>query len=480
MFNCRHLFSLCLVALVAACGTRPNAPGAPSSDAQLASTPPIVFVHGNGDSAALWHTTIWRFESNGWPRDRLHAINVPYPLARDDDSKPQPGRTSTAEHMAYLKAEVAKVLQRTGAKQVVLMANSRGGNAVRNYIQNGGGAASVSHAILGGTPNHGVWAIPGFREGNEFSGTGHFLKSLNAPKNAAGDEVTGPKGDERTPGVRWMTIRSDNNDKFAQPDGLWIGQKGTPTFVTFAGPELKGATNVVIPRIDHRETSFSPAAFEAAYRFITGMAPRTLAIEPESRITLSGQITGMGLKSDDPGSGNFVNNLSLAGALLEVYPTDPQTGQRLSQRGYRKTVGHSGLWGPFDAQSGTHYEFVITAHGYATTHIYRGPFVRSSAVLHLRAERLSDTDKAAAGATGCVVTLSRPRGYFDLERDSVSLNGNSKPHGVPTTGAGVSASKLILQNAGARAIEGRFNGEQISGSCWAAAENHLIILEMTH
>ena len=58
--------------------------------------------------------------------------------------------------------------------------------------------------------------------------------------------------------VKWLTIRSDNNDKFAQPDGLWIGQKGTATNVTAAGPELKGATNVVIPRIDHRETSYSP------------------------------------------------------------------------------------------------------------------------------------------------------------------------------------------------------------------------------
>ena len=30
--------------------------------------PPIVFVQGNGDTAALWQTTVWRFESNGWPR----------------------------------------------------------------------------------------------------------------------------------------------------------------------------------------------------------------------------------------------------------------------------------------------------------------------------------------------------------------------------------------------------------------------------
>jgi triacylglycerol lipase len=463
MFNRRHVFSLCVAALLTACGTAPIT---------STGTPPIVFVHGNGDSAALWQTTIWRFESNGWPRDHLHAINVPYPLARDDDSKPQAGRTSTAEHMAYLKAEVDRVLQRTGAKQVVLMANSRGGNAVRNYIQNGGGAATVSHAILGGTPNHGVWAIPGFREGNEFSGTGPFLKSLNAPKNAAGDEVSGP--------VKWATVRSDNNDKFAQPDGLWIGQKGTPTFVTFAGPELKGATNIVIPRIDHRETSFSPAAFAAAYRFITGQTPRTLAIEPESRITLSGHITGLGLKSDDPASGNFVNNLAVPGALLEVYPTDAKTGERLSLPGYRKTVGPSGSWGPFDAQIGRPYEFVITAPGYATTHIYRSPFPRSSALVHLRAERMADADKDAVVGNGAVVTLSRPRGYFDLQRDTLNFDNQTPAPGLPATGAGISTSKIKFSDVPNRPVSAIFNGEIVTGRAWPAADSRISILELNY
>ena len=90
--------------LLVACTTPPAA----------GDMPPIVFVHGNGDTAALWTTTIWRFESNGWPRERLHAIEMPYPLARDDDAKEQPGRSSTAEHMAFLAAEVRKVLAASG------------------------------------------------------------------------------------------------------------------------------------------------------------------------------------------------------------------------------------------------------------------------------------------------------------------------------------------------------------------------------
>src|SRR6218665_3464717 len=85
----------------------------PSSDSPD-SFPPIVFVHGNGDTAGLWFTTVWRFESNGWPRDRLHAIALPHPLARDDEQTPQPGRTSSAEHMAFLAAEVERVRAATG------------------------------------------------------------------------------------------------------------------------------------------------------------------------------------------------------------------------------------------------------------------------------------------------------------------------------------------------------------------------------
>lgn len=429
--------------------------------------PPIVFVHGNGDSASIWQTTVWRFEANGWPRERLHAIDLPYPLARDDDGKAQPGRTSTHEHMAFLKAEVDRVMKTTGASQVVLVANSRGGYAVRNYIQNGGGDRTVSHAVLGGVPNHGVWAVKGFREANEFAGTGPFLSALNAPKNAAGDEVGGP--------VKWLTIRSDNNDKFAQPDGLWIGAKGTPTNVTFDGPALKGARNVVLPRVDHRETAFSPAAFDATWRFITGQAPQTTAIAPQAGPVLNGKITGLGQSSTDPASGNYSNNLPLPGAQIEVHAIDPANGERRGAPAHRKTVGSDGLWGPFTAQAGVPYEFVISAPGYATTHIYRSPFPRSSELIHLRAERPAAADKDGKS----IVTFTRPRGYFDAERDRMAFDSKALP-GVPPTGAGVSSSKIKLMEDSLRPITAEFNGERITGRTWPAADNHLVVLELTY
>ncbi|MBX3618735.1 MAG: alpha/beta fold hydrolase [Rhizobacter sp.] len=439
------------LAMLAACA---HAPGGQA-------LPPIVFVHGNGDTAALWHTTLWRFESNGWPRERLHAVDMPYPLARDNDGMSQPGRSSTQEQMQYLAADVDKVLQATGARQVVLIGNSRGGYAIRNYIAHGG-AAKVSHAILGGTPNHGVQANAQANPGNEFNGAGPFLMGLNAPQ--------GPNGDEVTPGVKWMTLRSDHDDKYAQPDGAWLGRPGMPTHVTYEGPALKGAENVVLPGADHRETSFSPQAFEQAYRFITGKAPATLAITPEARVVLSGKVSGYGV---DNTSGVAPSNLPLAGATVEVYATDAATGQRVGAALLRQTVGADGRYGPVATDARTPLEFVVTAPGYAITHVYRSPFARSSSIVNLRAERVAPADPDIQA----VVTLTRPRGYFGLGRDRISLDGKSPPAGIPPGVPGVSTAKVKLNEAG-RTVVGEFNGERIVGIAWPAAGRNVVLLEL--
>ena len=275
--------------------------------------------------------------------------------------------------------------------------------------------------------------------------------------------------------MRWLTLRSDNNDKFAQPDGLWIGAKGKPTHVTFAGPELKGASNVVIPRIDHRETSFSPAAFAAAYRFITGRAP-VADITPEPRIELGGTITGQGVDPLNPATGNFANNLPIAGAELAIYATDASTGQRTGAAAYTRKVGADGRWGPFTAQAGTAYEFEIKAPGYATTHIYRSAFPRSSSIVNLRPERIAAADQDAQA----LAIFTRPRGYFDAQRDQMRFDGQTTLPGVPPAGAGVSSAKLKLANAAGRAIAAEFNGEKLAGRVWPAAQQRVTVLELSY
>src|SRR3546814_10560906 len=88
--------------------------------------------------------------------------------------------------------------------------------SIRNYIKNGGGAAKVSHAVLCGTPNHGVIVSDKVLVGSEFNGAYMFLRQLNEPT-------------ETVPGPAWMTTMSDHNDKYAQPDGKYLGMPGTPT-----------------------------------------------------------------------------------------------------------------------------------------------------------------------------------------------------------------------------------------------------------
>jgi triacylglycerol lipase len=458
----RALAPLLAAALLAACASTPP-PATP--------LPPIVFVHGNGDSAALWTPTVWRWESNGWPRERLYAVHFPYPLARDDNTLPQEGRSSTEDQRRFLAAEVDKVLAATGAPQVVLVGNSRGGNAIRDYIANGaspvgGGAAKVSHAILGGTPNHGVQADPTVNPNNEFNGAGPFLLGLNAPK--------GPNGDEVTPGVRWMTVRSDNNDKFAQPDGLWIGRKGKPTYVTFDGPALKGADNLVLPGRDHREVAYHPEAFAAAYRFVTGRAPANSAalyITPEARVVLNGQVGGY--------TAAGASNLPLVGAQVAVYAVNAATGARQGAALVDKTVGADGRWGPITTDAKTPLEFVVQAPGFAVSHVYRAAFLRSSDTVHLRPERLAAADKDGGEGADAVVSFIRPRAYFGNPRDSVLIDGQPAP-GIPVGVAGVAASRV--KRAAGRAVVGEFRSgvinERVVGQTWPAKDNQLTVLEL--
>jgi triacylglycerol lipase len=446
---------LAAVGALAGCAA-PQTPAAPP-------VTPIVFVHGNGDSAALWKTTLWRFESNGWPRERLHAVDLPLPLARDDDTVPQPGRSSADEFARHLAVEVDAVLARTGARQVALVGNSRGGLAIRHYVRNFGGASRVSHAVLGGTPNHGVWADAGFAPRSEFNGAGPFLQALNRPQ--------GPEGEEVTPGVRWLTLRSDRNDKFAQPEGTWIGRRGQPTNVGFDGPALKGAEDLVLPRRDHREVSFHPEAFEATYRFIAGRPAQRTEVLPEPRPVLDGRVLGRG-----PGG---VTNAPVGSATVEVYVVDPATGARRGAAVHRRTTGDDGRWGPVTVSPTAHHEFVLAVPGEATTHIYRSPFPRSSAVVHLRTERLV----AAERSVEAVVVFTRPRGYFGLPRDRVVLDGADPAPGIPPGVAGVSVSRRAVAGLD-RPVLARFESEgraeQIVGRTWPAAEGRITVIELHH
>ncbi|MGY4328534.1 pimeloyl-ACP methyl ester carboxylesterase [Bradyrhizobium sp. LB7.2] len=327
--------------------------------------PPILFVHGNGEYDALWMTTMWRMESNGIARDRMQAINFTDPNARSDDKVEQAGRSSTEDQRRELAAAIVELKRRTGASRVALVGSSRGGYAIRNVIKNGG-AGDVSHAVLCGAPNHGVFATDD-QLNSEFNGRGTFLRGLNDGES------------EVTPGVAFLTLRSDGMDKYAQADGRFIGKPGTPTGVTVEGPELKGATNLVLGALDHREVAFHPRAFREIYKFIAGREPARIAIVPEQSVTLGGLVTGT--------PGGAPTNRPVAGATVDVFRVDPETGERKGNAVHSAKTGADGRWGPAQVEPSWSLEFVLTSPDAPTTHIYRSPFPRSSGMVHLRAAR---------------------------------------------------------------------------------------------
>ena len=433
-----------------------------SALAQTASTPPvaadfppILFVHGNGDHAALWITTLWRMESNGVPRERMLAINFTDPLARTDDRVEQPNRSSTEDQRRELGEAVKELQRRTGASRIALVGNSRGGYSIRNYIRNGGGA-DVSHAVLCGVPNHGVYDWDDGL-GGEFNGRGPFLRGLNEGES------------EVTPGTAFLTLRSDGIDKFAQGDGRFVGKPGTPTGVTSDGPALKSAANLVLGALDHREVAFHPRAFREIYKFIAGREPSRIEIVPEAEVKLSGLVTGT--------PGGVQTNRPVSGATVEIYRVSPETGERIGGPIHSSQTGADGRWGPAQVEPSWYLEIVLTSAGSPTTHIYRSPFPRSSDVVHLRAARPLGPADAGAGA---VVLMSRPRGYFGLPRDVLLIDGKEPrdvKSGVPTDST--ATLRLAAEEVG-RPVVAIFNTERIVARAWPASENRIAVAELTY
>jgi hypothetical protein len=337
---------------------------------------------------------------------------------------------------------------------VAIVALSRGGYATREYAAANPGR--VEKAVLGGTPNHGVWATD-YLLGSEYNGRGPFLTKL-----AAGET-------EVTPGVPFLTLCSDGFDLYAQPDGGVVFHKpGMALNVTADGPALKGATNILLGEVDHREAALGPVAFAEIYRFITGRAPSRIAIAPEAEVVLNGRVTGV--------VDGTPTNRPVEGAKVDIYRVSAETGERQGAAVLSKTTGADGVWGPATFDPTTALEFVVAAPGAPITHIYRSPLPRSFDKLDLRGGPVFPS-KDDAGAAA-VLRMDRPRGYFGLPRDAVLLDGKEPtdiPHGVPAAWH----TTLRLPALEDRPIVGEFNEERIVARPWPAKDGHYTILELT-
>ncbi|MCS6892561.1 MAG: hydrolase [Rhodovarius sp.] len=413
------------------------------------ASPAILFVHGNGDHAALWVTQIWRFQVHGVTA--LRAVNMPDPLARANDAVPQPHRSSSTEQTDRLAAFVEAFRAETGAARIALVGSSRGGYPIRDFVVHRGGSAVVSHAVLCGTPNRGVFDWE-FNEGSEFNARSPFLRRLN------GGET------DVVPGTAFLTLRSDN-DLFAQPDGRFVGRPGVPTGINQDGPMLRGATNLLLPGLDHREVAFHPRAFAEMYRFIVGREVERLDIPPEEAPLLDGQITGV--------EAGVQTNRPVAGARVAVYRID-ESGQRIGPALQEVTTGADGRWGPVRVRPDWRLEWEVAAPGHPILHLFRGPFPRSADVLHIRPPLPPAEGERGAPA---LLRMMRPRGYFGTPRDLVLLDGERPAlrEGVPSQS--LVARTLPAERLGSRVV-GLFNEERVIGRAVPLAEGRIAVLEI--
>ena len=373
---------------------------------------PVVFVHGNGDDSAKWIGVIWLWESNGYPKDRLYAIRFTNPSARSDDTREEASRSSTAFAESELSAFVARVMAETHSSKVALVGSSRGGMTIRNYLERGG-AEHVAYAVLCGSPNHGVTATDANLNG-EFNGKGTYLRGLNHVGAAGASEVVA--------GVKMMTLRSDHLDKYAQPTGVAMGNPQMSTGVTYEGPALRGAENVVLAGMDHRELAFTPRAFAEMFRFITGSAPKTLTVTAEKAPMVSGLVTGF--------ADGVATNLPVAGVHLRVIPVGE--GGKGGPVAYEVTTAADGKWGPMRAVSGQEYEFDLEFGGRHVRY-FKAAIPRSTGLMNLRL--LPVPREAATLPAGEYVLVERPQGYLARERDAVMIDGalaKDEPSGLPS------------------------------------------------
>ena len=152
-----------------------------------------------------------------------------------------------------------------------------------------------------------------------------------------------------------------------------------PTLAIYGGfgfnpnGSITGAQNVVVPKAPHNETCTSPVSFAYMYKFFTGHDPESTAVLPDrdGHINLAGRAV------------LFPQNAGVAGALVEIYEVNGETGARKHRHPAASyPIDESGNFGPFRARAGDYYEINIARPG-GNHHFYIEPRVRSDYFIRL-------------------------------------------------------------------------------------------------
>jgi hypothetical protein len=233
--------------------------------------------------------------------------------------------------------------------------------------------------------------------------------------------------------------------------------------VSYDGTELRGARNVILDGVDHRETAFHKLAFAAQYQFITGKPAGTLFITQEPKPTLNGRVTGV--------AENLYTNLPVADAEVEIYEVDPKSASaaRPSRCIARRPVP--------TAMGAVHRQLrrslrIRAAHGGPAGHPHLPlavPALERRGASAARALCQGRRGRCRGGGDDPAAWLFRHRARQVLARRQAAVR---HPEGVPSSAAGRQGFE-----AGPRTVIAVLNNETIATRTWPAKDNHIVVAE---
>jgi pimeloyl-ACP methyl ester carboxylesterase len=276
------------------------------------------------------------------------------------------------DHAGDLDAFIEAVRARHGAEQVDLVGHSAGGGLGYTYLANAARAAKVRRYV--------------------HVGSGPMMA---------------PAGPADGPAVPTLNLWSRAD-------------------LVVAGEDIPGATNVALETEDHYAVATSPASFEAMYRFLRGdAAPETAdptgTSGADGRVEVAGRVVILGDNTPD------------AGSTVQVFALDPASGARQDDTPEATfSIVDDGAFGPFEADTGTRYEFLITSprEGARPVRYFHRPFASDDRLIYLRT--LPTTGLPGALLNGIpfedahsVVVVYLARGAMLAGRDTLEIDGEN-------------------------------------------------------
>lgn len=184
-----------------------------------------------------------------------------------------------------------------------------------------------------------------------------------------------------------------------------------------AGVPCIAPSQAGIPGQAHVEIATSAESFAMQYEFLVGEAPEVVEIvAQEEPVVIKGRAV------------IFPQNVGRAGATLNVYEVDSDTGMRVADEPLATfEIDESGDFGPITVDSAKHYELALNGDTGGTQHFYPQRFLRSTNFVRLLSgdpETSATTMNTNSGEGHAALIVFRMREWY--AEDDADLPGDER------------------------------------------------------